>query len=144
PVRPRIFSRHGLLLRVDRDSYLDLHRVHLPGCNVITRVEQEFAQTVRPGQVVVVSDYGRGYCDPAVWWTPLMEAFQAGCPILVDPPRNGQWASWCTARTTFKANRRQAISFLKEYHTGDNYRLKYGRLETTGDHVDVFEAVRDF
>jgi rfaE bifunctional protein kinase chain/domain len=156
-VRHRIVSPHGQLLRVDAGEYRPARTASVGNSVVLfeetfMRVLDECAPpTPGLGPVIVVSDYSMGFCDPSVLWTPLLRAARRGCPILVDPPRDGVWNTYAFNTTLFKPNVRQALNFLKALYSATDFNLKYGLLSKAlaavtssldAAYPDLFYAVR--
>jgi D-beta-D-heptose 7-phosphate kinase/D-beta-D-heptose 1-phosphate adenosyltransferase len=59
---------------------------------------------VRRVEVVLISDYGRGVCSPAVVQTAIRGGLARHLPVIVDPPRGQDWSPYRGA-TLIKCNR---------------------------------------
>ncbi len=101
--RRRIVSPDGMLLRLNRNTTVS-------ESNLVTAahyLENEL-------QVLVLSDYGGGYLtNEDALHKVLNRACEVKCPILVDPPRDGNWKRFGSGHTIFKPNIRQAVTFLR-------------------------------
>jgi len=137
-VRQRFLSEHGQLLRVDREDHIPLRHLLEPAAlwSRLFMAHLDAHAAVLP--VITVADYGLGYCDPSVIWEGLQEAARRGCPLLIDPPRSGNWGNYASALTLFKPNLRQALNFLAALYPAADYQRKYGHLERVSHaHEDV-------
>lgn len=101
--RRRIVSPDGMLLRLNRNTTVtDSH------LGTVVRLLDNALQ------VLVLSDYGGGYlANKDSVRTVLNRAAEVQAPVLVDPPRDGDWARYGSGRTIFKPNIRQAMAFMR-------------------------------
>ncbi|MBC8351918.1 MAG: D-glycero-beta-D-manno-heptose 1-phosphate adenylyltransferase [Planctomycetes bacterium] len=90
--------RPGQMLRVD-------HEVRTPLSQALTdELLEKVRQTVSEFDVILISDYAKGVCTPAVTQAIIEAARQASKPILVDPLRGGDYQQYRGA-TLLKPNR---------------------------------------
>lgn len=67
-----------------------------------------FLSAVSPGDMVLISDYGKGVCARSLLRILGARARAAGVPILVDPARSRNWSDYGQV-TLIKANRVEAM-----------------------------------
>jgi len=70
-----------------------------------------FLSTVPLGDMLLVSDYGKGACTRTLLETVGNRARSASVPILVDPSRRRNWSDYGQV-TLIKANRSEALEML--------------------------------
>jgi bifunctional ADP-heptose synthase (sugar kinase/adenylyltransferase) len=109
--RRRIVSNCGMILRLNRNNY----------CSVSSLLRTfEFMEEDWSHQVLVLSDYGGHFLTgPSHEATDnVRDVVSAACarhiPILVDPPRDGNWKPFGSGQTIFKPNLRQALTFMQQ------------------------------
>jgi D-beta-D-heptose 7-phosphate kinase/D-beta-D-heptose 1-phosphate adenosyltransferase len=73
----------------------------------------QFLSTVPLGDMVLVSDYGKGVCTEILLRTLGDRARKASVPILVDPARGRSWSDYGQV-TLIKANRVEALGVSAE------------------------------
>jgi D-beta-D-heptose 7-phosphate kinase/D-beta-D-heptose 1-phosphate adenosyltransferase len=98
----RAAGRHGQqILRVDRESRSPLP-THLEG-----EVAESLAVCSEGCSAVLVSDYGKGVCTPALLAVIADMCRQRGVPLLTDPTRVSDYGRYRGARV-IKPNRQEA------------------------------------
>ncbi|MBC8355139.1 MAG: hypothetical protein H8E66_24450 [Planctomycetes bacterium] len=73
----------------------------------------QFLSTVPLGDMVLISDYGKGVCTPSLLEGLGNRTRGAGVPILVDPARGRRWSDYGQV-TLIKANRIEAMCAVAE------------------------------
>ncbi len=95
-------TRHASqLLRVDRES-----TDPLPAA-LESQVVARLAPVIRHCSALLISDYGKGFCTPALLRAAIDEARRRRVPVLVDPAAWGRYERYRGA-TLLKPNRREA------------------------------------
>ena len=93
------------ILRVDRESTEPVQG------DVEEAIVRAVSEEVAKHDVVLVSDYCKGVCTPAVLEVLLRESHRAGVPVLVDPGRTVPLERYRGA-TLVKPNRTEAANLL--------------------------------
>ena len=96
----------GQLLRVDHESREPLDEV------TEMRLLDEVLSQLSRFQAVLVSDYGKGVCTPALLQSLIREATSLGIPLLIDPERREDFHKYQGA-TLLKPNRPAAALAAK-------------------------------
>lgn len=98
----RAGSRHpNQILRVDHETCAPLN------ATLQNRLAEQLAASVSKYDAVVISDYGKGVCTPALLQATVAAAKSAGVPVLVDPSRDGSLEQY-RGVTLVKPNRVEA------------------------------------
>jgi D-beta-D-heptose 7-phosphate kinase/D-beta-D-heptose 1-phosphate adenosyltransferase len=92
-----------------------------------------FLSAVPLGDMLLISDYGKGVCTNLLLATIAGRAHSAGVPILVDPARSRNWLDYGHV-TLIKANLLEA---LEAAHTHEAYPLALVRQLADEYHCDV-------
>jgi D-beta-D-heptose 7-phosphate kinase/D-beta-D-heptose 1-phosphate adenosyltransferase len=75
---------------------LDYEEIRAPSAAAEARVLQEFAAVIASCDVVVISDYAKGFLTPALAQAIIQRARDAGRPVVVDPrPQNRECYRGC-------------------------------------------------
>ena len=72
--------------------------------------------TVLLGDVLLISDYGKGVCTKRLLWTLVERAHDANVPILIDPARSRNWSDYGQV-TLIKANWSEATEAAGNHDT---------------------------
>lgn len=95
----RAGSRHpSQILRVDREDCREI------SVELAEKLAWEVADRAADCDAVIISDYGKGLCSPALLRRVIAAARAAGAPVLVDPARGGDFSHYRGA-TLLKPNR---------------------------------------
>ena len=77
--KTRLFGQHQQIARIDCDVELEPERRIAPA------VQAAILRALRTAAVVVLSDYGKGFCSPSLCAFVIDAARRAGKPVIVDP-----------------------------------------------------------
>jgi D-beta-D-heptose 7-phosphate kinase/D-beta-D-heptose 1-phosphate adenosyltransferase len=95
----RASARHpNQILRVDTESRAPLNR------SLEDQLQHSIRSSMPRYQTVLISDYGKGVCTPALLSTVIAAGREAGVPVLVDPMRTDNYRHYRGA-TVLKPNR---------------------------------------
>lgn len=79
PVKTRMIAQNQQILRVDYEQELPLDPMEMERCLGL------FKKKIKEIDVVVVSDYAKGFCTPILLDAVISEANRHQIPIIVDP-----------------------------------------------------------
>jgi len=90
--------RPGQILRVDHEVRDPLEK------DLVDSLVRRIEIAIHDFDVVLISDYAKGFCTPALTQAVIAAARKAGKPVLVDPQRGGDYRQYRNA-TLLKPNR---------------------------------------
>ncbi|MCO6458115.1 MAG: D-glycero-beta-D-manno-heptose 1-phosphate adenylyltransferase [Pirellulaceae bacterium] len=124
-VKERFIGRAGgrhpnQILRVDHEV-----RDPLDG-QLEQQLLEQLRHAVRRHELLIISDYGKGVCTPALVSEAISAARQAGIPVLVDPARDVDYARYRGA-TLIKPNRTETATAWGQPIAGPADALRAGQ-----------------
>lgn len=78
-VKERIFNNFKPVIRLDNDTEFNLKKIHLK------KIKHKIKKNIKKFNLIIVSDYGKGACNPEVIKYLIKEANKIQIPVFVDP-----------------------------------------------------------
>ncbi len=118
-VKTRLVGQRQQLLRIDQEDTKDIESP------VADRVVKAFKQQIKQADVVVLSDYAKGFLTEGLTKALIQEARAAGKPVVLDP------------------RPQHVMRYLNSDYITPNWKESLGLLGRTGDFEPTSENVRE-
>ncbi|MDO8674598.1 MAG: PfkB family carbohydrate kinase [Candidatus Omnitrophota bacterium] len=127
--KTRIIARHQQVVRLDRETRLDLKDDKLKAAKIIPFIRRNFSKF----DAVIISDYGKGTVDAGLLSAVRSLAGEHKIPVVVDPKLEDlRGYGRVTCITPNKKETETALSIIPE-ETRKRYGIRSTRLDTKED-----------
>lgn len=125
--KTRVVARGQQVARLDHEVTTSLDPAHAEA------VRRGVEATIAEVDVLLVADYDKGVCDPALARLITSTARAAAVPVVVDPKQR-QFFDYAGA-TVLKPNRCELAAALTTAVSGDSHQLEAARQRTGANHL---------